>query len=68
MGFPSSRNRLHKNVLTDSRTFFKNELAVLRVQDQKQTPQKFKGVRFNIVATLNSIGEGIIDSIYSAGS
>jgi len=54
---------IHEDILTVSRVFFKNELAVFIVRDEKQTPQKSKGVRYTILATLNSIGEGIIGSI-----
>ena len=50
-------------MLTGARTFFKNELAVFKIENQKQTPQKFKGVRLNIVATVNSIGEGMIQIV-----
>lgn len=54
---------IHEDTLTVSRMFFKNELAVFIVRDEKQTPQKSKGVRYTILATLNSIGEGMIGSI-----
>ena len=59
MNFSRCCEKIPGFVLKITRTFFKNELAALKIENQKQTPQKFKGVRLNIVATVNSIGEGM---------